>query len=168
MSLDMDVLPLCPELPPWGLLAARWSELASRSPGIAGTPLPQLEWPGDRGPVAADERLRVGFFGFFTGSPYSTLSLSVRCIESDGRRDFVEDYGRNLSEDEQARILDTWTGAILMMSSRAGRPEGEFELLRALASALAISTDGWVVLPQEAPLGLRPGMYRGRRFLTPS
>lgn len=160
MSIDIDILPSL-ALPTWGAVRLKWQSLIRGQLTEARFEPPELLDFVGKVPVGLDYQFDVGFNGFFEGSPWSTLALSVVEIEPDGRRPYVEDYASNLVPSDREQMLSRWSGPLFMADSLAGRPPFERSLLLTLGCAIASCTEGWVMISDGTPFSLGRGAYAG-------
>jgi hypothetical protein len=91
----------------------------------------------------------------------NTLALSIGLSTDFDEKEYVEDYGRNLTPEERETIINAWkrAGPSLTISSDGGRAGGEFELLAALARRGARALSGWICIESGALVRPRTGIY---------
>ena len=81
--------------------------------------------------------------------------------DSDYEVDMIEEYGRNLKDQEISVIRNCWLKVKLTyrISSSANRDEQELLLQKQLAVALAELTKGYVIISEQGLFGLAIGIY---------
>jgi hypothetical protein len=165
MSIDLDIAPLRATPVTWGALRARWGErLGDRAfligPGIArrlgiGTVFDDGDALSPSSPV------------IFELATANTLSLtSMRNQGNLDEREYLEDYGRNLSPAEITRLADAWrdVGVSYGLSSGGGRSSDEPSLLIALACAVGDLCDGRIIVMNDGVFDLGVGVYEPAQF----
>ncbi len=125
---------------------------------------PALVHLGDHFPGGHDSPLPTGLVFSFASEMPLTLTLMFTSVEEGTQEDFVEDYAGNLPAPVRQRIWANWSGQKALLTSTAGRTRPELSLMISLAAALAVQTNGWVVVSQELVYSLEPGFYRGEEF----
>lgn len=166
MSVDIFVLPGHPVTVRWQELRERWAELVDAA--YAGDVAAALLCPAGSHAALDDDAPIGGEGAWWIQVPSaSTLGLTAAPtadLYSDS--DFVEDYGRNLTPDTTAKVVRQLRESPIVydVSSFGGRPRHEGALFVALASALALLSDGWVVVMDDDLFTLDVGIYDGGTF----
>src|SRR5258705_13872959 len=110
MSIDVDVFPTKPELIYWEDLKARWQALLEGSSDELLGKNPTCHILGTDEPVNNDSQLVVGAYYYFGLAIPNRLGLRV-AFNSEvytSERDYVEDYGRNLTVDVIEKYIELW------------------------------------------------------------
>ena len=147
--IELDVAPLRPVSVTWAAVSTRWphelpEELAPLLPEV-----PVLRMLGGHEAVDPDVALEPELNCWVDLGRPGNLGLAVHETEPLGFDEslVIEDYGRNLSAEEQRRIASAWrnVGSAFYLSSGGGRAKGDLDLMAALAIALAALTEGVVI-----------------------
>jgi hypothetical protein len=97
----------------------------------------------------------------------NTMTLSLGLTSDFDEREYVEDYGKNLSAAERAAIIEAWrrAGPGLTLTSGGGRAPGELELLAALARACTLLLSGWISIESGAFVRPAAGIYAPHQLM---
>jgi hypothetical protein len=163
MSVDVMILPgRKRELTPAALFERLALEADGDTAAMLGT-APALVKQSSGGETAStpDQALRPGTTYRFRLPVDSTLTLSLGLTSDFDEREYVEDYGKNLSAAEREAIIEAWrrAGPGLTLTSGGGRAAGELELLAALARACTVLLAGWVTIESGAFVRPAAGIY---------
>lgn len=166
MSIDVMILPgRKPELVPSLFFGQLGLERRNPAAALIGE-TPALLELGSREVVATDGALEPGRAYIFRLATENTLTLSTGVSTDFDEEEYVEDYGRNLSPEERATIIEAWrhAGPGLTLSSGGGRAAGELELLAALARCCARDLSGWICIESGAFVRPQPGIYTSEQL----
>jgi hypothetical protein len=166
LSIDIDVLPLRPELITWDELSRAWARRLGADVALIGIS-PVMRRLGSKAVVSPGEPLAPSSQTYFELAVPSTLALAVS-PNTDGvdEAEYLTDYARNLTPVEIEPLVAGWAkiGWTLSLTSFGGRSPQEPTLLRALACSLADLTSGRVVLLHRDVFDLDIGVYTADQF----
>lgn len=149
MSIDFDVAPLRPVRITWSKVAERLPHELPSSLSALLPQVPLLRLTRDQSVVDSEAELRPELIGWMDVGYPSAVGLGIFGNEAVALDEHLvlEDFGRNLSVDEQRQIALAWrdVGYHFELTSTAGRAKGDQDLMAALAITLAVLTDGVVI-----------------------
>lgn len=161
MSVDLQVIPTVDEPTTWRAVLRQLRDAADEGLTALLGEEPRLLALDSKTAVPPDQRLATGrSYVFELGFP-NTLVLDVTPNEGFfEEREFLEDYGRNLSREDLETLIVRWkrSGHSYGISSMGGRTGPEPQVFLALATAIARATAGWVVA-MESVIDVGVGVY---------
>lgn len=168
MSIDVDIIPSCSQLPTWGDIRQRLlaDDLTIEGRRLLG-PEPRLHKYGSHTQVEPTERLDPEGHYYFGLADNNTLSLHVHPITDDTEaRDFVEDFARNLGSEDKEVWISAWerSGFKYQVGSFGGRHEFELFLFVNLVAVVCELAAGIVMVTEEGWFGVHVGLYPAAEF----
>lgn len=161
MAVDLDIFPTSKTLPIWGEIKDLWITLSPDQPHLAQKLF--LKKLGSHTVVQEHERLVVGLSYYPELSINNTLGITAVSINGVklSAEDFLQDYGRNLSADLLRDYTYQWdaAGYMIEITSFGGRSKEEPRLMVTLASAIAKSCAGYIIVSDEHIFGVKVGVY---------
>jgi hypothetical protein len=163
MSVDVMILPgRRREFTPAALFESLALEAHGGTAAMLGTvpALVELSRGGETA-LTRDEALRPGRTYRLRLPVDNTLTLSLGLTPDFDEREYVEDYGKNLSAAQREAIIEAWrrAGPGLTLTSGGGRAPGELELLAVLVRACALILSGWISIESGAFVRPAAGIY---------
>jgi hypothetical protein len=167
MSIDLDILATVPELICWGNVKNKLQKLLSPAEGKILGEHPALLHLGLNKAVGEDERLSLNSSYYLSLTIANTLSITV--MPNEGNLDeleYLEDYGRNLEPGEIETLAKRWRTArhYYGICSLGGRSQPEPKLFVTLATAIAYSCVGYVIVMNNDIFDLGVGVYTPEQF----
>jgi hypothetical protein len=163
MSIDIDIIPTKKTDFLWGDLKRQLYQDAGTF-GVSVVAIESLslrELGSNRVLLEADHISVPGYY-YFSNSDPCTLSLVVEPFAGEAEnRDYMDNFGRFLSEADRRTILRQWKEASCEygVSSAGGRPDGELRTLVLVSSSLAVLTNGYCVIRDNNIFPLSLGIY---------
>lgn len=116
--------------------------------------------------IPDDNKLAPPLYAYAELSLPNTLGLSMSKLEYTTEKDYLEDYGRNLSADQIKNYVEGWrsAGYLYELTSAAGRGKYELMLMIALAAAIAKSCNGYVIVMHGNFFSVDVGVYSPDEF----
>lgn len=169
MSVDVEIIPTSARPLRWGDIKHRIdrSALPPGACGLLGAE-PCLHELGTHRLVPDHEPLTPPHYYYFRLAQPNTLSLAVERNEDVGanEHDVIDDFGRNLSQQERRALAATWHGAGLcyVLESTGGRHLHELPLFIAIATSIAHLCGGRIIISDSGIFSLGVGIYRPEQF----
>jgi len=166
MSVDLDILSTSPTV-------ICWNDVKDRLKGLLG---PLASALGENsGPVTLRTHQALEPDAPFSFEDSYSLNLEIQNtldihVWSNAKypigRGYFEDYGRNLTPETVEDLIDRCrsAGHHYEIGSFAGRGPHEFQIMAALAVAIAEACQGYVVLMNDGIFDLATGIYAPEQF----
>ncbi|HNT76539.1 MAG TPA: hypothetical protein PKH77_16120 [Anaerolineae bacterium] len=166
MSVDLDILSTSPTVICWNDVKDRLKELLGPLASVLGeNSVPVIlrthEALNPDKPFSFEDSYGLNL------EIQNTLGIHVWSnVKYPIERDYLEDYGRNLSLEVVEDLLDRCrsAGHHYGIGSFAGRGPHEFQIMAALAVAIAEACQGYVVLMNDGIFDLATGIYAPEQF----
>jgi hypothetical protein len=171
MSIDLKIFSTIPDIAVWGNIKKKLHVLVSSEQKEFLGESPSLFELDSKRKVADDEQLSLGHHYYLSLAIPNTLGFSViskaeDIDEENLELDYLEDYGSNLDPQKVQILLERWRIAryFYIITSFGGRSQPEPRLLIALASAIAYSCAGYIVVTNNDLFDLDIGIYTSEEF----
>ncbi|MEH2139402.1 hypothetical protein [Nostoc sp.] len=171
MSIDLKIFSTIPDIADWGDIKKRLYVLISSEEKEFLGKNPSLFELASKRKVADDEQLSLGNHYYLSLAIPNTLGLSViskaeDIDEENLELDYLEDYGENLEPKEVQILLERWRIAryFYIITSFGGRSRPEPRLFIALATAIAFSCSGYIIVTNNDLFDLGVGIYTPEEF----
>jgi hypothetical protein len=171
MSIDLKVFPTIPDLATWGDIKRQLYRLMSSVDKEFLGENPFIVESGSQRKVADNEQLALCNHYYLSLAIPNTLSISViskaeDIDEENLELDYLEDYGCNLDSKEVQTLSERWRVAryFYNITSFGGRSQPEPRILIILATAIAYTCSGYIVVTNNNLFDLSIGVYTSEEF----
>ncbi len=168
MAVDLDVIPRSPTLFKWGELRQliHRNAFTEEAQILLNEGVVLCDFQSKRSLNEYDVVECPGYY-YFQLTRASTLSMAIEPNTGDQEEsEYLDDMARNLTLDAKESLLRQWeeAGFLISISSNAGRPKGEVEVLTQIARCIAKLTNGLVVVKENGVFSKSVGIYRTDEF----
>ena len=169
MSVDLDIIPDSPKLPPWGQVrriigvALSHNNYQTISPDIS-----LYEFSSKR-ELQDDEELKCPGYYYFGFAQDTTLTLSLESnTGGQEEMDYVDDFARCRPLEFKESIRQIWksSGFLITVTSGGGRAKGELQQMICIASCIAKLTKGYIVVSENGVFQQPVGIYTPDEFVS--
>jgi hypothetical protein len=171
MSIELKIFSTVTNIAYWGSIKKELYVLLSPTEQQLLGEHPSLLELGSKQKVADDAQLSLGGYYYLSLAIPNTLGIAVISKAEDFdeenlESDYLEDYGCNLELKELQILAERWRVArhFYGVTSMGGRSKHEPRLFVALATAIAYTCAGYVIVMNNDIFDLGVGVYEPEKF----